>query len=157
MTGFRWIPWAIAASFVPVLGINGLLVQQALHSNTGLVSDHAFDTGQDYNRVIAAGRKQQALGWKAEIALTRNAGEARARITVRVRDAAGAALRGLELGGRLYSPVDPQPDQSLSLAEGEDGVYRQDIDLPRSGQWDAQLVARQGEDSFAIDQRLILR
>jgi len=157
MTSFRWIPWAIAATFVPVLAINGVLVEKALHSSTGLVSDRAFDTGNDYNRVIAAGRKQQELGWSSEISLTPTGSGHHARLVVTMRDAEGKNLRGLSLNGRLYSPVDPQPDQAIQLAEAEDGSYGQEVDLPRAGQWDAQLMAQKGEDSFSIVERLILR
>jgi nitrogen fixation protein FixH len=157
MTSFRWIPWLIAATFIPVLAINGVLVQQALHSSTGLVSDRSFDTGQDYNRIIAVGKKQEALGWKTDVTLTPGENRHRAWVAVSVRDFSGERLRGLTVVGRLYSPVDPQPDQNLALTEGEDGLYRQELDLPRAGQWDAQLMAKRGEESFAIDQRLVLR
>jgi nitrogen fixation protein FixH len=141
----RWFPWLFAALFVPVFAINGVLVSSAFRSNTGLVSDRSFDTGQDYNRIIAAGRQQP--GWNAEIKATA------AEIAVTLRDASGEKLRGLKVAGRLFSPVDPQPDQELALAEDSDGVYRQSLKLPRAGQWQAELMA----NDFAIEQRLVLR
>jgi nitrogen fixation protein FixH len=155
----RWIPWALAAMFLPVAAVNGLLVKLALSSNTGLVSDNAFDTGQSYNQIIAAGQKQQALGWKAVTQLQPlPAADSphRARLIVSLRDATGAPLHGLKVSGRLYSPVDPQPDQAVSLTESGDGQYRQDLSLPRGGQWDAQLMAWGEAKGFAIEQRLVL-
>jgi nitrogen fixation protein FixH len=155
---YRWIPWLFAALFLPVLAVNIALVKLALSSSTGLVSDHAFDTGQGYNRVIAAGRKQAELGWHSEIALQALAGGGhRGRLLVTLTDAAGAPLRGLTVSGRLYSPVDPQPDQDVTLSEAGDGHYQQEVTLPRAGQWQAQLTAARDADSLAIEQRLVLR
>jgi len=141
----RWFPWLFAALFLPVFAINGVLIRSAFHSNTGLVSDRAFDTGQGYNRIIAAGRQQPS--WTAELKATPDA------IEVTVRDEAGQIRRGLAITGRLFSPVDPQPDQTLALTEDSDGIYRQELHLPRAGQWQAELMA----DDFAIQQRLVIR
>jgi nitrogen fixation protein FixH len=149
-----WIPWLLAGLFPPVIAVNALLVVLALRSNTGLVSDNAFDTGQSYNRIIAAGLKQAALGWRVTARLQGGAGDARLQVTV--RDADGAPLRGLTISGRLYSPVAPQPDQKIVLQEQVGGLYGQSLVLPRGGQWDAQLVALRDGTSYAIDQRLIL-
>lgn len=165
MTALRhrsnWIPWALAGLFLPVIAVNLLLVHLALSSNTGLVSDAAFDTGQSYNRIIAAGQQQHALGWRAEVTLTKSNAADAARITLVLLDSAGRRMGGVKITGRLYSPVDPLPDQSVSLVETADQDYAQELSLPRRGQWDAQLIAHvvtsDGVQDFAIDQRLVLR
>jgi nitrogen fixation protein FixH len=157
-TTHRWIPWSLAAAFLPVLAINMLLVRLALSSSTGLVSDHAFDTGQNYNGIIAEGQRAAALGWRGNARLDAVPGDdrRRARLTVTVTELDGTPLTGLLVSGRLTSPVDPQPDQDVTLADDGAGRYRLELTLPRSGQWEAQMLARRGAQIFAIEQRLIL-
>jgi nitrogen fixation protein FixH len=152
-----WIPWLYALLFVPVIAVNVLLVRLALSSSTGLVTDRAFDTGQSYNAVIAAGERQRELGWQA-VADVQPAPlpdmPHRVALTVSMTDQAGAPLRGLTVAGRVFSPVDPQPDLDAVLVETAGGRYRQMITLPRAGQWELQLIATDGGAQFAIQQRL---
>ena len=153
----RWIPWIYVLMFVPVLAVNILLVRLALSSSTGLVTDHGFETGQGYNEVIAAGARQQALGWKTEIDIEPAplpSAPHRVTLTVGMTDHAGQPLTGLTVSGKLASPVDPQPDAAVTLVETAGGRYRQSLVLPRGGQWEMQLVATDGTGRFAIQQRL---
>jgi nitrogen fixation protein FixH len=152
----RWIPWFYVLMFVPVIAVNIVLIRLALSSNTGLVSDHAFATGQSYNAVIAAGERQQALGWQAATdAQPAAQAEAPHRIalSVALTDSAGKPLTGLTISGRVVSPVDPQPDTAVTLVE-TGGHYRQAVALPRAGQWELQLIATDGANQFAIVQRV---
>ena len=152
-----WIPWLFVLVFVPVIAVNVLLIRFAMSSNTGLVTDHAFDTGQSYNAVIAAGDRQAALGWQAVVdiqAAPRPDAEHRVALTVTLNDASGKALTGLTVSGRVVSPVDPQPDIDAALVETAGGRYRQTFTLPRAGQWELQLVATDGTARYAIQQRL---
>jgi nitrogen fixation protein FixH len=152
-----WIPWLFVLVFIPVIAANVLLIRLALSSNTGLVTDHAFDTGQSYNAVIAEGARQEALGWHSllDVQPTPQPGAPhRITVTVTMTDQAGKPLSGLTIGGRVASPVDPQPDIDAVLVETPGGHYRQMISLPRAGQWELQLVAADGAAHYAIQQRL---
>lgn len=151
-----WIPWLYVALFVPVIAVNILLVRLALSSNTGLVTDRAFDTGQSYNAVIAAGARQEALGWKAALdvqAAPQPDAPHRVALTARMTDQDGKPLTGLMLSGRLISPVDPQPDIAVVLLETGNGHYRETLVLPRGGQWELQLIATGDGAQYAIQQR----
>jgi len=154
----RWYPWALVGVFIPVLVVNVLLVRLALQSNTGLVSDHAFETGSGYNSVIEAGRRQEALGWSAEVETEALPGEDghRVRITVAMTGADGDAVQRLTVSGRLFSPVDPQADVPLVLLELPGGRYRQVAQAPRGGQWQLELIASDGANRYAIEKRLVL-
>lgn len=152
-----WIPWAFVVVFIPVIAVNVLLIRMALSSNTGLVTDHAFDTGQGYNAVIAAGARQQALGWQAAIDVQPAPlpdAPHRVALTIGMADQSGLPLKGLTIAGRVTSPVDPQPDIDAVLVENAGGRYRQQLSLPRAGQWELQLVVSDGTSQYAIQQRL---
>lgn len=150
----RWIPWVYVAVFVPVVAVNVLLVRLALSSSTGLVTDHAFETGQSYNSVIAAGTRQQALGWQAAIDVQPETQPHKVALAIAMTDSADKPLTGLTIAGRLVSPVDPQPDIAVTLVETAGGRYRTALTVPRAGQWELQLVATDGTGQFAIVQRL---
>lgn len=152
-----WIPWLYVLMFVPVIAVNVLLARLALDSNPGLVTDHAFDTGQSYNSVITAGARQAQLGWKGAVEiqpLPQAEAPHRVALSVTMTDATGKPLTGLTVSGRIVSPVDPQPDVALALVETAGGHYRQAIALPRAGQWEVQLLATGSAGQFAIVQRL---
>jgi len=153
-----WIPWLYVLMFIPVIAVNVLLVRLALSSNTGLVTEHAFDTGQSYNSVIAAGARQAELGWQSAVAVQpAPLGDAPHRVALRVvmGDAEGKPLTGLTLSGRIVSPVDPQPDTAVTLVETGGGHYREVVALPRAGQWELQLLATGSAGQYAIVQRLV--
>lgn len=152
-----WIPWLYVLAFLPIVAVNVLLIRVALTSSTGLVTDRAFDTGQSYNAVIAAGARQAALGWHAEtdVRATPLPGEPhRVTVIVEMTDSFGKPLSGLIVAGSAVSPVDPQPDIPVTLVETAGARYRAMIALPRAGQWELQLVASAGGAQFAIVQRL---
>src|SRR5262249_43192444 len=73
-SNYRWIPWAIAGAFLIVAVVNGALAFFALRSDTGLVSEHPFELGNGYNRVLDAGAAQDALGWHGRVSFIRTAG-----------------------------------------------------------------------------------
>ena len=152
-----WIPWLYVLMFVPVIAVNVLLVHIALSSNPGLVTDRAFDTGQSYNAVIAAGARQAELGWQSQVDVQPAAqGDVPHRVAlgVAMSDSGGKALSGLTVSGRIVSPVDPQPDVPVALVETAAGHYRATVALPRAGQWELQLVASGPAGQYAIVQRL---
>lgn len=152
-----WIPWIYVIAFIPIFAVNILLIRLALSSSTGLVTDRAFDTGQSYNAVIAAGERQTALGWHAgtDVRAAPLPGEPhRIAILIEMTDSSGKPLSGLTLAGSIVSPVDPQPDIPVTLVETAGARYREMIVLPRAGQWELQLVASEGGTQFSVVQRL---
>ena len=87
----RWIPWAIVGCFVVVAAMNGGLAYLALESDPGLVSEHPFELGNGYNRVLAEGAAEDALGWRGAadfLPTERLSGW----VVATLRDSAGAPL-----------------------------------------------------------------
>ena len=65
----RFIPWLFAAGMTFVVAVNGVLVYFALGTWSGLVVERPYERGVQYNRVLEAVARQEALGWQFEIAL----------------------------------------------------------------------------------------
>ncbi len=150
----RWIPWTFVGGLAVVIAVNGLLAYFAATSATGLVTEHPFESGNSYNRVLAAGAAQDALGWHGTAQFLAR-GYGRGEIAVEFSDAAGRPIRGLAVTARFERPVDPLPDRTVSLAETAAGHYVAAVALDRPGQWELRIGAARGHDRFAFAQRII--
>lgn len=156
MSTYRWIPWSFAGALGVVVMVNGALAYFALTSSTGLVTEHPYESGNDYNRVLAAAAAQDALGWRGTLAFTATGAEA-GEIAVELADRAGRKLTGLAVTALVTRPVGPLPDTRLALAEAEAGRYRSPVALTGPGQWDVQIVARRGGEIFQFAQRIVVK
>ncbi|HXZ01191.1 MAG TPA: FixH family protein [Stellaceae bacterium] len=156
MGSYRWIPWSFAGALGVVVMVNGALAYLAVSSSTGLVTEHPFESGNGYNRVLAAAAAQDALGWHGTLAFAA-AGAETGEIAVELVDRAGQKLTGLAVTALVTRPVEPLPDTSLTLIEAGDGRYRGPVALARPGQWDVHVVARRGGDVFQFAQRIVVK
>lgn len=156
MSKSRWIPWTFAGALGVVVAVNGALAYFAITSSTGLVTEHPFESGNDYNRVLAAGAAQDALGWRGTLDFTGN-GRAEGDLAVAFADRAGQPLAGLAVTAAIVSPVEPLPDTDVALAESPGGRYRGHVALARHGQWEVHVVAHRGGDVFEFAQRIVVK
>jgi nitrogen fixation protein FixH len=152
----RWIPWAIAGAFLAVVTVNGALAYFALHSDPGLVAEHPFELGNGYNRVLDAGAAQDALGWHGTIGFVGETGLS-GRIVAELRDPKGAPLTGLAVKAAVVRPVEPLPEQDLTLAASGPGSYAASLTLARAGQWEVRVTAARGADVYQFVQRIVVR
>lgn len=153
MSSDRWIPWAIAGALGCVVAVNGALAYFALTSSTGLVTEHPYDSGNNYNRVLEAAAAQDALGWRGALRFAPDAGEIAAEFT----DRAGQPLTGLAVAARLVRPVEPLPDLVLALQERAPGRYVGTIATNHPGLWEVRTTARRGGDRFEFAGRIVVR
>jgi len=151
MSSYRWIPWAFVAALGVVVVVNGALAYFAATSATGLVTAHPFDTGNSYNRVLAAAATQDALGWRAAIRI------ANREIVAELAERDGKPLEHLQVTARLVRPVEPIPDIIVQPREEARGRYSAPTWPARTGQWDVHLNARRGTDLFEFTQRIIIK
>jgi nitrogen fixation protein FixH len=157
MSSYRWIPWVIAAGLGVVVIVNGALAYFAETSSTGLVTEHPYESGREYNHVLAAAAASDALGWHGHLGFAAAPGSRSGELAVDITDRAGQPLRGLTVGAVIVSPVAPQPDARVELAEAGDGRYQATLALSRLGQWDVRIAARRGSDFFEFEQRIVVK
>lgn len=155
LSNYRWIPLVIVAAFLVVVAVNGGLIYFAASSWPGLTTDHAYNEGLAYNRVIDETEKEAKLGWKVGIRFTPMAGGG-GTIAIVARDATGAALSDLSFGGELVRPVEQLANVPLTFAAQGNGLYTAVIHPPRAGQWDIYLVAHRGEIAWHGGQRVLV-
>ncbi len=152
----RWVPWAIAGAFLAVVSVNGALAYFAVESDPGLVSEHPFELGNGYNRVLDAGAAQDALGWHGTVRFAGESGLS-GRIVAALADRTGAPLGGLAVKATVVRPVEPLPEQHLTLDASGQGSYAAPVTLARAGQWDVRVTAERGADVYQFVQRIVVR
>lgn len=141
----RWIPWYFVLFFVVVALVDGVMVSLALRTHRGVVTEHPYEKGLAYNRVVAAEEAQEKLGWKATI-------EYRAgTLNVAIHDAQGAALSPDTVKVQFRRPGRPENDFEVTL---ERGMSR--LDFPLKGVWEARVFAQLGADNYQQSKRLVI-
>jgi nitrogen fixation protein FixH len=125
-----WIPWVFVGLMLGVVAVNGGLVYAALSTFTGVTVGKAYDRGLAYNHVLEEAARQEALGWRPEVALADGV------LRVTVRDREGLPVPG-RLDGMLRRPVDGTEIalESSAIAPGQWLAAA----TPRAGQWEARL------------------
>jgi nitrogen fixation protein FixH len=145
----RWIPWAFAAGMLGLVAVNGMLVSAALTIFTGITVGRSFDRGHTYNHVLAEAARQEALGWRAELALVDGV------LRVAVRDREGRPVAGT-LTGTLLRPLEGA-ELPLELTEVAPGQWVAPLASARPGQWEARLALAGPEGGrFDARQRIVV-
>jgi nitrogen fixation protein FixH len=154
----RWAPWAIVGAFLVVFAVNGGLVYFALASWSGLTTDHAYDEGLTYNRVIEETRREAQLGWTLSVGFIADAkAKERGQLVVDAHDRAGKPLEKLVIKAEIVRPVGEEADIPLVLERTEGGRYVAPLELPLPGQWDIYVTAKDGETLFHTGRRIVVR
>jgi nitrogen fixation protein FixH len=144
----RWIPWCFVGGMALVIAVNAVLITAALTTFTGVTTGKAYDRGRAYNHVIAEAARQEALGWRAEVAL------APGMLTVAVDDRDGAPVPG-RAEGVLLRPLDGTT-LPLDFAAAGPGRFLAAAEGLRPGQWEARVTLHGAAGTrFEIRQRVI--
>lgn len=151
-----WFPWAIAGGFVVVIVANVALAYFAVHSSTGLVTEHPFELGNGYNEVLAEGEAQDALGWHGSVRFVPT-GPGKGTVEIAMNDAAGQPLAGLAVRAELIRPIEDLAAIPVTLSPGGSGQYVAPVELSRLGQWEVRVLSRRGTDSFVFAKRIFVK
>lgn len=150
----RWIPWAFAGSFALVLGANVILVVEASRSWTGTVTETPFDTGNDYNRVIAETEKEAKLGWTVEAKATKLTDR---QIRIEVTVGGPDYDEGTRVEATLLRPIGMHAPVPIALGRAVNGAMQADIKIPELGNWDLHLVIHDDGREFHTTRRLFIQ
>ncbi len=136
LTG-RHVLFALLCFFGTVFAVNAYFIDQALSTNTGVVSNEPYRKGLKYNERIAAYERQAELGWRDEIKLA-STGD---RLSINIRDRDGKAVSGLALKATLGRPASESEDITVSLVETPEGAYEAALPPRAAGTYIASFEA----------------
>jgi nitrogen fixation protein FixH len=140
----RWIPWAFVGAMAVVVMVNLVLVYYAVSTFTGVTVPRAYERGRGYDAVLAEAARQDALGWRAEVALDGGA------LGVGVTDREGRGVAG-RMEGVLLRPLEGV-ELPLAFVPRGAGRWAAEALPPQRGQWEARLTLF-GPDGTPFDIR----
>lgn len=133
--------------FAVMFSVNGYMAYQAITTFRGADTDSVYNEGRAFPAEMEAAKRQAALGWTVTVHADRSVG-GEARLTLAPRDKAGAPVTGLLVEARLEHPSDRYLDKTVTLVEGESGIYSGTAPGVSAGIWDLVVEAKQSEIRF---------
>lgn len=150
-----WYPYIFVAVFGVVVAVNAVMVWLAGTTFSGLSVEQAYDKGVAYNRVLAAARRQEALGWSVGTT-TRPTPDSSAIVIVQTyRDRDGRPIDGLRVRVHLTRPATRGYDRDIVLGSSAPGDHVAIVALPLPGLWDLEAVAEGDGTSYQSFQRFV--
>jgi nitrogen fixation protein FixH len=143
------------AFFAVVAAVNGTMIFAAVKTFGGLETESSYKAGLAFAREVAAAQAQDARHWRVDAVFTPNP-DGTTRFEVTARDAAQAALAGLDAAMSLHHPTDRRLDRAVALGADGPGRFQGSAPAP-AGQWDLVIeLSRGGERLFRSRQRITL-
>ena len=145
----KFILICFLAFFSVVTIVNSVFIYIAIHTNTGVVTENAYEKGLAYNKVLAAARAQPTF----KDSLTYKDG----KLKWQVADQIGAPVKGGKATAFLIRPIKEGSDFSLTLNETSPGNYEGRADFPEQGLWSARLDMQWNKEQYQTVQDFIVK
>ena len=141
----RSVLWYFIAFFGVVAAADATMITLALRTNSGIITDHPYEKGIAYNRVVAAEQAQEKLGWKAIIALDKDV------LQVHLQDAKGKELIPDSMTAHITRPTQSGMDFDLNIKNSKAPVT-----FPVPGLWEVRIFANVGAQTYQQSQRMVI-
>jgi nitrogen fixation protein FixH len=151
----RMVFGTLVGFFAVVVGVNAVMIHQAISTFGGLETESSYRAGQLFEREVAMAKVQEAQHWQVEAKVT-TARDGNAALDIAARDAAGLPLAGMDASARFERPTDRRLDRPVAITAEAAGRFRGSIKIS-SGQWDLVIeLSRGGERLFRSRNRVVL-
>ena len=128
-----------------VAAVNAVMVTLAVRTHSGLVTDHPYEKGLAYNRVVAAEAAQEKLGWKDKISY------ANGNLHFTLKDKEGNPLAPASATATITRPTEQGMDFTAEL-NGEETP----VTFPAKGVWDVRVDAVVEGKHFQQTERIVI-
>jgi nitrogen fixation protein FixH len=123
--------------FAVIFVVNGVMVYSAITTHTGIVSNEPYRKGLHYNERIADDERQATLGWRDDVALTRDG-----RIAIALVAEQSRPVSGMKVAAQIGRPSTNRFDTRLNLHETAPGHYEAQAGTLQAGAWIVALEVR---------------
>jgi len=147
----KYIPYYFVAFFVFLAIADGFFVYLAASTHTGVVKEHAYEKGLNYNQVVQAQKTQEQLGWKPTLSLMSN------KVRIEVLDKNNLKLDRAKVSIHFKRPTQSGYDFSMKLPEVAAATYEANITFPLLGQWDATMLIEKEGQPYQKRERIIVQ
>lgn len=146
----RLIPWMVVAFFAVFISVDAIMVTLAVRSQTGLVTEQAYEKGLQYNQTLAAAETQQQWGWSSQIKIVDGS------VIVTLRNSAGEYLRQALVKAEIIRPIQSGHDFTVMLNELPDGRYAAPVKFPLPGEWKIRIFAQADGKTYQASQIIMV-
>lgn len=124
----KYILFAFLAFFGVVFSVDAVFIHTALTTQTGVVTEQAYERGLNYNKLLNEANSQPDL--KDDISF--NNGVLRWNLDI----------SNAEVQARIIRPIQDGYDFDIVLNHKDNGIYEASLDLPFKGLWEAKLDSK---------------
>lgn len=152
MTG-KTIAWYFVAFFGFIAAVNAVMVTTAVRTHSGLVTDHPYEKGLAYNRVVTAEEAQKQLGWTGEIELRYpHENESSPALFFEIKDQHRAVITPDKATATITRPTQSGMDFRVDLTRTETSVT-----FPAKGAWQVRVDATAGNHHYQQSKRIVVK
>lgn len=132
----RWIPYSFVAFFALIAVLDGYFVFLAVSTNTGIVTEKAYEKGLNYNQTLNAAAEQEQMGVRDSILYKDGV------LTWILRDVHNQPITDAKATVKVIRPTQDGYDFARDLTPVGNGVYSVPLLPPLSGAWNVKLHAQ---------------
>jgi len=132
-------------AFLVVLAVNAVMVTVAIKSFTGLTTDHPYEKGIAYNKVVAAEEAQEKLGWQGNIAYENGV------VSFTLKDKGEKAIKPEKTTVEITRPTQAGMDFSVELVGG-----KAEVQFPAKGLWELRAKTSYKGNDYQISKRIVV-
>lgn len=144
--GMGWPIGVVVILASTVLANIGVIVFTGNDPSFAIEPDY-YQKAVDWDSTEALGTRSDALSWRAEASVaTDSVGST--RLTIVLRDAAGAVVRDAQVSGALLHIARANDVQQVHFEATDSGTYQASVRMPRAGLWELRLAADRSAEQF---------
>ncbi len=136
----RFVLFCFLFFFFTVGAVDAFFVYTALNTNTGLVTEHSYEKGLAYNKLLDKAKSQPVISEKA----TYENGIFQWKIS----NTQEGPIQNADVAVKFVRPVKDGYDFETTLRDKNDGTYEQNVDFPLPGLWIAKMSAQWNNQTY---------
>lgn len=149
------IPYIFFIFFGIIFAVDASFIYLAKKTSRGIQTQDSYKKGINYNEILEAKKKQQQLGWKAEIKYEKT-GKNAAILRVKLADKNGALIKNAKIIANFVRPTQEGYDFKQDFIQ-QNNEYLMRVNFPLQGVWDVEIKAFKGDDIFQEVKRYIVK
>jgi nitrogen fixation protein FixH len=116
--------WAVGVFFAAMIAVEAYFVVRAVATFPGEETRNSYILGLDYNATLEKRESQRRLGWRVQAGI-----EGKATLVVRIGDADGRELSGLDVVAKAHQAGQSADAETLRLDERSPGEYAAPVNM----------------------------
>lgn len=147
----KWIPWFVVLFFLCFMSVDAVMVTLAVKTQTGVITENAYEKGLTYNRAIDAAENQKSWGWTHKLSLTDR------HLSFMLNNDEGRPIDQAIVRAKIIRPIQDGQDFEIQLSLTPNSTYEADIPFPQAGLWTIRIYATWMDKQYQASQDFLVR